>query len=66
MNREASIYSSDNLVVVDRSRQQRRMVIAAVVGVVVILLAVFLMFGRGGHKPAPGPTGAVVAVWTTA
>jgi RND family efflux transporter MFP subunit len=58
MNREASIYSSDNLVVVDRSRQQRRMVIAAVIGVAVILLVVFLMLGRGSHKPASGPTGA--------
>lgn len=58
MNREASIYSSDNLVVVDRSRQQRRMVIAAMIGVAVILLVAFLMFGRGGHKPTPGPNGA--------
>jgi len=58
MNREASIYSSDNLVVVDRSRQQRRMLIAAVIGAAVILLVVFMMFGRAGNKPAPGPSGA--------
>lgn len=58
MNRETSIYSSDNLVVVDRSRQQRRIVIAAVVGLVLILAAVFLFLGRSGNKAPPGPTGA--------
>jgi HlyD family secretion protein len=58
MNREASIYSSDNLVVVDRSRQRRRMVIAGVIGLVVILLVAFMFMSRGANKPAPGPTGA--------
>ena len=58
MNRETSIHSSDNLVVVDRSRQQRRMVIAAVIGLAVILLVAFLVMSRGGHKPAQAPSGA--------
>jgi HlyD family secretion protein len=58
MNREASIYSSDNLVVVDRSRQQRRMVIAAVIGLAVILLVVLLVMARNGHKPAQVSGGA--------
>ena len=58
MNRETSIHSSDTLVVVDRSSRQRRMVIAAVIGLAVILLVAFLMFGRGGEKPAQAPAGA--------
>jgi HlyD family secretion protein len=58
MNRETSIHSSDTLVVVDRSSRQRRMVIAAVIGLAVILLVAFMMFGRGGEKPAQAPAGA--------
>jgi HlyD family secretion protein len=58
MNRETSIHSSDTLVVVDRSSRQRRMVIAAMIGLAVILLVAFLMFGRGGEKPAQAPAGA--------
>ena len=58
MNREASIYSSDNLVVVDRSRGRRRMVIAAVIGLAVILLAAFLMMSHGSKKPAQASGGA--------
>jgi HlyD family secretion protein len=58
MNREASIYSSDNLVVVDRSRQQRRMVISAVIGLAVILLLVLMIMSRNGNKPAQVSGGA--------
>ena len=58
MNRETSIHSSDNLIVVDRSRQQRRMIIAAVIGLAVVMLVAFLVFGRAGHKPPQAPSGA--------
>jgi RND family efflux transporter MFP subunit len=63
MNREASIYSSDNLVVVDRSRQRRRMVIAAAIGIAVILLVAFVMM-RGGNKPAPTAAGGQIPTVT--
>jgi HlyD family secretion protein len=53
MNRETSIYSSDNLVVVDRSRRRRQLMIGAVIVVAVLLLAL-AMFGRGSPKPALG------------
>ena len=59
MNRETSMYSSDTLVVVDRSRQRRRMVIIgaiAALALLVIGLAVLSTRG-GGNKPAPA-TGA--------
>ena len=53
MNREISIHSSDNLVVVDRSRRRRQLIIAAAVGVAIILLVLFLAMGRGAsNKPA--------------
>ena len=48
MNRETSIHSSDNLVVVDRSRRRRQLVIAAAVAAAVLLLVLFLVVGRGG------------------
>ena len=52
MNREISIHSSDNLVVVDRSRRRRQLIIAAAVGVAIILLVLFVMMGRGAsNKP---------------
>jgi RND family efflux transporter MFP subunit len=51
MNRETSFHSSDNLVVVDRSRRQRRIMIAAVAGIAVILLVLFLVMGRASNKP---------------
>ena len=57
MNRETSIYSSDTLVVTDRSRQRRRwMIIAAAVGAVLIVIAA-VMLGRGAtnsETPAAG------------
>ena len=57
MNRETSIYSSDTLVVTDRSRARRRWIIigAALAALLIILAAV--MFGRGATKsdtPAAG------------
>jgi RND family efflux transporter MFP subunit len=54
MNRETSFHSSDNLVVVDRSRRQRRIMIAAVAGIAVILLVLFLVMGRASNKPQQG------------
>jgi RND family efflux transporter MFP subunit len=57
MNRETSIYSSDTLVVTDRSRQRRRwMIIAAALGALLIIVAA-VMLGRGATKsdtPAAG------------
>jgi HlyD family secretion protein len=58
MNREASIYSSVNLVVVDRSRQRRRRLSAAAITIAVILLVAFVMMSRGANTPAPSATGA--------
>ena len=52
MNRETSIYSSDTLVVVDRSRRRRMVIIAAVVllGAIAIALAMFLGSGSSQTK----------------
>jgi RND family efflux transporter MFP subunit len=57
MNRETSIYSSDTLVVTDRSRERRRWLIigAAVAALLIVIAAV--MLGRGATKsdvPAAG------------
>ena len=51
MNRETSIYSSDNLVVVDRSRRRRTIIIAAVVVLGAIAIALAMLLGRDS-----GPT----------
>jgi len=64
MNREASIYSSDNLVVVDRSRGRRRLVIIAIVAIAAILLAVALISRGASNKPVAknGGAGQIPAV----
>ena len=55
MNRETTLYGSDTLVVVDRSKRRRNLIIAAV-AVVAILIAAFLLFS-GGDEPAGGAAG---------
>ncbi len=52
MNRETSIYSSDTLVVTDRSRRRRTIVIAAAVGIILIALAITLLLSRSGSEKA--------------
>lgn len=52
MNREASIHSSDTLVVVDRSRSRRRLVVAGAVALAVVVLTLALMLGRGASDKA--------------
>ena len=58
MNRETSIYSSDTLVVIDRSRQRRRWIIigAAIAALLIIIGAI--MFGRGATKSETAAAGA--------
>jgi RND family efflux transporter MFP subunit len=58
MNRETSIYSSDTLVVTDRSRQRRRWLIigAALAALLIVIAAV--MFGRGSTKSEAPAAGA--------
>jgi HlyD family secretion protein len=56
MNREASIHSSDTLVVVDRSRQRRRLMIAGAALVVLVVIGLALMLGRGAGKDAAPKT----------
>jgi HlyD family secretion protein len=61
MNRETSIHSSDNLVVVDRSRRRRRMVIiGAIAALALFVIGLAVLTGRGatGGKGAPGAGGA--------
>ena len=53
MNRETSMYSSDTLVVVDRSRQRRRMVIIGAIAALALLVVGFAVIS-GRHKNA-GP-----------
>jgi RND family efflux transporter MFP subunit len=58
MNRETSIYSSDTLVVTDRSRQRRRWIIigAAIAALLIVIGAI--MFGRGATKSEQAAAGA--------
>ncbi|MDQ3143315.1 MAG: efflux RND transporter periplasmic adaptor subunit, partial [Pseudomonadota bacterium] len=57
MNRETTMYGSDTLIVVDRSKRRRNLIIAAV-AIVAILVAAFLFFGRGdGDAAAAGGAG---------
>jgi HlyD family secretion protein len=58
MNRETSIYSSDTLVVTDRSRQRRRWVIAAAALVVLLIVVAAVLLGRGSTKTAAPAAGA--------
>ncbi|HEY8591781.1 MAG TPA: efflux RND transporter periplasmic adaptor subunit [Sphingomicrobium sp.] len=59
MNIESSIHSSDNLVVIDRSRSRRRMVIiAAIAAVVLAVVALAIFMGRGADEKGAGAAGA--------
>jgi RND family efflux transporter MFP subunit len=65
MNREASIHSSDTLVVVDRSRQRRRLIIAGAVALAVIILALAIVLSRGSSddkKAAQAGAGQIPTV----
>ena len=57
MNREASIHSSDTLVVVDRSRQRRRLMIGGAALLVLVVIGLAMILGRGAGEEA-APTGA--------
>ena len=72
MNRETSIYSSDTLVVTDRSRQRRRYIIVAAVLAALLVVVAAVMLGRGASKtdaPAAGagqiPTVTVIVPGTS-
>ena len=72
MNRETSIYSSDTLVVTDRSRQRRRYIIIAAVLAALLIVVAAVMLGRGASKtdaPAAGagqiPTVTVIVPGTS-
>jgi RND family efflux transporter MFP subunit len=57
MNRETSIYSSDTLVVTDRSRQRRRWLIIGAALAALLIVVAAVMLGRGSTKsevPAAG------------
>jgi len=59
MNRETSMYSSDNLVVVDRSRQRRRMVIIGAIAALALLVIGLAVLRHGSSdKGGPGAGGA--------
>ena len=68
MNRETSIYSSDSLVVVDRSRNRRRMVIIGAIAALALLVIglVVLTRGAGADKaqPAAGQAAGQMATVT--
>jgi RND family efflux transporter MFP subunit len=72
MNRETSIYSSDTLVVTDRSRQRRRYIIIAAVLAALLVVVAAVMLGGGASKtdaPAAGagqiPTVTVIVPGTS-
>ena len=50
MNRETSFYSSDTLVVVDRSRRRRMVIIAAVVILGLLAIGLALMMSRSASE----------------
>jgi RND family efflux transporter MFP subunit len=61
MNRETSIYSSDTLVVVDRSRRRRLVIIAAVALIALAVIVAAVLMGRGttsGKEQAAAAAGA--------
>ncbi len=69
MNRETSMYSSDNLVVVDRSRSRRRMVIIGAIAALVLLVIGFAVLkghsatsANGGATAGAGSTGQIPTV----
>lgn len=55
MNREASIHSSDTLVVVDRGRRNRQLIVAAAVVVAILVIVLAIM----GRSTSTKPAGAV-------
>ena len=62
MNRETSMYSSDTLVVVDRSRSRRRMVIiGAIAALALLVIGLAVLMGRGGDKAQPAAAGGAAA-----
>jgi RND family efflux transporter MFP subunit len=63
MNRETSLYSSDNLVVVDRSRR-RRWLIVGVIAVVAVLIVAFALMREGSPSGTPQAGGAAGQVPT--
>ncbi len=69
MNRETSMYSSDNLVVVDRSRSRRRLVIIGAIAALVLLVVGFAVLkgrsassGNGGAAAGAGSAGQIPTV----
>ncbi len=58
MNRETSFHSSDNLVVVDRSRQRRRMVIIGAIAALALFVIGLAVLSRGGGNKAAPTAGA--------
>jgi RND family efflux transporter MFP subunit len=58
MNREASMYSSDTLVVVDRSRQRRRMVIIGAIAALALLVIALAVLSRHGGKNVGAAAGS--------
>src|SRR5689334_3685007 len=62
MNRETSMYSSDNLVVVDRSRSRRRMVIiGAIAALALFVIGLAVLMGRGGESKKEAAAAAASA-----
>jgi RND family efflux transporter MFP subunit len=61
MNRETSFYSSDNLVVVDRSRRRRMVIIAAVVILGLLALGLALMMSRSASEKKAAEAAAASA-----
>lgn len=63
MNRETSIYSSDTLVVTDRSRRRRMIVIAAAAaGILLIVLLTMMLMRGGGEAPPEAAAGNIPTV----
>jgi RND family efflux transporter MFP subunit len=58
MNRETSIYSSDTLVVTDRSRARRRWIIIGALLAVLLVVVAAVMFGRSSTKTDTAAAGA--------
>ncbi|HKU92696.1 MAG TPA: efflux RND transporter periplasmic adaptor subunit [Sphingomicrobium sp.] len=61
MNRETSFYSSDNLVVVDRSRRRRMVIIAAVVILGLLAIGLALMMNRSASEKKAAEAAAASA-----
>jgi RND family efflux transporter MFP subunit len=65
MNRETTLYSSDTLVVTDRSRQRRRWLIIGAAVLALVVVAAAIMFGRsstGTKAPDAASAGQVPTV----